>query len=352
MKELDLMVIFRFATAVLLLMFATQSQAFDFSTKKQPTDNARLLTLEEGENETSPLIHPDASAYPRKFLATSWKRGKSPAISRRVLENGDPLNIVIGDDPTIGGRSFGWDKNGDVYFLSSRAGSLGLWSVAADGQGAMTRLIRLNDNWIQPVLLADGSLIAVRLSGAEAHKSNSKHQGFDFFSWETNGQKAQIVHISKDGNLKFLTEGINPAVSADGKKVVFSMPAGRSMHLFSMDIDGNNLTQLTHDRSADVEPSISADGHWIAFTSNRGDADMRNNNGSNWDIWVMDSEGRGLQRLTQDQGKDGSPVFAGDSVYFHSDRKVDSDLKSARNLRGNTSGFHIWRIAFQQPQKH
>lgn len=301
-------------------------------------DNARLLTLEPGENEMYPKVSPAG----KKMLVVSGKR-RQVAITLRLVENGDPLNIVVeNDDRAL--NSFAWSGADHMSFLSLRAGGLGVWEKAVDGQGIIRRLHRLQGEITDPVILEDGSLIAVRLLPTSNRKQKAaKKDGF--LNWQTKDGQAHLVHISKEGVETELSAGVNPSVSPDGQQIAFSMQAGRSRHLFTMNVDGSDLVQLTDERSIDVQPAWSPDGKWIVFTSNRSKVDMRRPKKSNWDIWAIGRDGRNLIQLTQDAARDGAPNVSADGrVYFHSDRKISSEEQQARQVKGSTSGFHIWSV--------
>lgn len=301
-------------------------------------DNAELLTLEPGENEMYPKVSPDG----KTILVASGKRNKV-AITLRLSENGDPLNVVSENDD-FALNSYAWHGPDHASFLSQRAGGLGVWEKPADGKGAIRRLHRLVGDMSHPVVLNDGSLIAVRLISTSNRKLNAEKQD-GFLNWETSGRQARLVLISKDGAETDLAAGANPAVSPDGRQLVFSMKAGRSRHLFTMNVDGSDLVQLTDERSIDVQPAWSPDGKWIVFTSNRGGVDMRKPTKSNWDIWAIDRDGQNLTQLTHDKARDGGPDVGMDGrVYFHSDRKVSSEKQKAHQVKGSTSGFHIWSV--------
>lgn len=307
-----------------------------------PADAAQLLTLEPGENEMYPQVSADGKHL---LVAVIDERGKRAWISNRATENGDPLNVVT-DDPRAPG-SVHWHGADAVSFLSERAGSLGLWTRASDGKGLVRRVAELGRGLTQPMLLPDGGgLLAMRVlpGRTDEPRRASTNDGFD--NWSFSGARTEIVRVDAKGTEHVLTNGANPALSPDGQWIAFSMATGRSMHLFLMRVDGSALMQLTDARSIDVQPAWSPDGKWIVFTSNRADADMRHPSKGNWDIWAIDRQGRELMRLTGDAARDGAPSVGADgAVYFHSDRAVSREQAEARQIKGGTRGFHIWRVA-------
>ena len=313
------------------------------------TDMAELVTLEPGENEMYPRISPDG-----KYMLVISGKSRKPVITRRLIENGDPTNIVSEYDPLVLG-SIAWHGNDTVTFLSYRAASLGVWEKPAAG-GITRRYLRLDGELTNPVVLDNSGIIAVRLRAGSKRMASPRHKVTNprFDNWGMQGKQAYMVYINKDGVERELTAGVNPALSPDGRRLVFSMQEDRNWHLFMMNVDGSGLVQLTEGHNVDVQPTWSPDSKWVAFTSNRGndfkgdhtEAGTHISGKINWDIWLIGHDGRGLTRLTQNPAKDGAPSISNNGrVYFHSDRKVSKEESKKHQVKSRTGGFHIWSVA-------
>ena len=74
-------------------------------------------------------------------------------------------------------------------------------------------------------------------------------------------------------------------------RIVFASNRDGDWDIYSMDVNGNNLVQLTDHPASDHLPACSPDGRRIAFASERG---------VTHDLYVMDSDGNNVIRLTHD----------------------------------------------------
>src|SRR3954463_10522855 len=84
-------------------------------------------------------------------------------------------------------------------------------------------------------------------------------------------------------------QNFDPFPSPDGKKLVFiSMLSGKEQ-LFSMDVDGSNVVQLTRDDADHEDPAWSPEGTRIAFvliTRDRHSIAVMRTDGSNVEVLI------------------------------------------------------------------
>ncbi len=159
----------------------------------------------------------------------------------------------------------------DVHSRDSE--SLG---VTADGRTLVT-VTEQNLSRIETIP-ADGDISrVVRLTAGEANKdgfhgiARTRDGRIVFSSFE--GAQPDLWVMNSDGSgRKRLTsdayEDGYPSVTPDGRYIVFdsNRPTGGTVpHIWRMDIDGGNLVQLT--TQFDYSPHVSPDGRWVVYVS-------------------------------------------------------------------------------------
>lgn len=95
-----------------------------------------------------------------------------------------------------------------------------------------------------------------------------------------------------------------PALSPDGNRVAFTSDQGGSSDIWLIQTDGSRLRRLTDHPGTDTEPSWSPDGRRIAFSSTRDDPAG--------DIYLLDVANGRTTRLTSDPGADREPAWSPD----------------------------------------
>ena len=93
--------------------------------------------------------------------------------------------------------------------------------------------------------------------------------------------------------LYFTRRSEQPARSPDGTRIAFSSVRDWNTEIYVMDADGGNPVNLTRDDAYDRGPAWSPDGQRIAFERSGG-------GGRGPQIFVMNADGSGVERLTHD----------------------------------------------------
>ena len=184
--------------------------------------------------------------------------------------------------------------------------------------------------------------------------ASNRDGDWDIYSMDVNGNNVlQLTDHPADDK--------NPACSPDGRRIAFDSERGLTSDMYAMDHDGNNVIRLTRDDSREGRASWSPDGKKIAFTSfcNKG----------NCDIFTVEADGGNRIRLTEHEMQDVLPSWSpdGSKIAFVSapnfgaeDARhifvMNADGKGRRNLTGNTNLKYNWnpnwspdgrKIAFQ-----
>src|SRR2546425_4461601 len=178
-------------------------------------------------------------------------------------------------------------------------------------QSTLRRITNTTEEGINlnPSISGDGRIVAF-----ESTEDIAGAGGADHF-------RAIRANITVDPSTFFQmggTRAVTPAISQDGSRIAFASkddplgtnPDGNS-EIFLL--NGSNLTQVTSTSPGDVanrvtngnfQPSISDDGRFIAFSSNR-DLAGQNSDG-NLEIFIYDTQASSFIQLTNTSGIVGS----------------------------------------------
>jgi Tol biopolymer transport system component len=102
-----------------------------------------------------------------------------------------------------------------------------------------------------------------------------------------------------------------PCFSPDGRRIVFRSGRDGNHEIYLMNADGSGVRRLTDNPATDTMPSFSPDGREVAFTSSRG---------GDYEVYTLkiDAAGRAgeLRRITASPGLDTHPVYSPDGKWL------------------------------------
>ena len=178
----------------------------------------------------------------------------------------------------------------------------------------------------------------------------SLRSGPDSDIWSVRPDGAGMKALTTDG-----TEETDPALSPDGKKVLYVGDADGDNEIYVINIDGSGRQQLTDNSDEDEAPSWSPNGQRIAWASGPTTSDLQ--------IFVMDANGDNPEQITGQVDKASDPSWSpnGQRIAFTAYRAatnpeiavVDADGSNFTYLTNNPAqDLHpAWgrtnRIAFE-----
>jgi TolB protein len=256
--------------------------------------------------------------------------------------------------------------NGKIFFSSSSDGDSEIYSINPSGTG----LLNLTDNTssdYSPSVAADGHHIAftstrdgqadiyvMNLDGSGVVRITTSSQSEAGLQWSPDGTKIAfqavvpdhffevfVINANGSGTPTNLTGNVNegfdanPSWSPDGTKIAFSSDrnsASHNIHIYTMDSDGGNPTELASGLPFAAGPDWSPDGTKIAFYGQTKPKPCTSAIGARTgyceDIIVMNANGTGIVNLTHNDSDTSQiddwvpPSWSPDGtrIVFNSDR--------------------------------
>ncbi len=218
-----------------------------------------------------------------------------------------------------------YDKNNfDIYYIEANKGK------------AITQVTNTDENEYNPAWSPDGNNIVFEKGGTPRSylQTNSQNQ--------MSVTKNQIWMKSiKSNELKMLGEGSFPKISNDGKNIVFVKYEFDKKKdkvqgtIWTMTVEGEAPKQITNiSLGYATHPNWSPDGKNVIFQLTKA-------NKADSDIYTIDTNGENLTQYTSNKSNDFAPYWSiDDYVYFASDRK--SQAKK----------YQIWRFKIKSSSSH
>jgi Tol biopolymer transport system component/DNA-binding winged helix-turn-helix (wHTH) protein len=224
-----------------------------------------------------------------------FSQGKRPAwspdgklIACVGINSGEKFLRVLVIDPSVGSISnlttdnwtalqdVVWQSDSDHLLVTAqddvKFGPMQIWSTSISGRGAAFKITREMRTYVG-LSLSSESLLT---SQVEAHT--------EVWSMTGNGPANQILSIKDSGRVEL-------AWTPD-HRIVFTSEANGDPNIYVLNADGSNTHQITNDPFEKRSPTVSPDGRYIAFVSNRTGVEQ---------LWRIGIDGQELLQLSADQ---------------------------------------------------
>lgn len=259
-----------------------------------------LVTRSRGESEEMIVLSLDGGT--RSLSPASTRARSATSAKGRVLFEGagaglsslfNEKGVAVVDD-AAGSFEPSLAPDGTWFaFVSSRDGDAEIYRAAIDG-GAQRRLTAFHLDDVSPRVSPDGKWILFV----------SNREGSDrLFLVRPDGRGQRRLHeatIAGGGDGGVEAAEADAVWSPDSKSVVFSArPAGGHWHLFRADVAKATISRLTEGEFDDQVPAISPDGRSIVFVSDRA---------ADTELYSLDHDG-GVSRVTYQVGADWKPLW-------------------------------------------
>ncbi len=240
--------------------------------------NWRRLT----ETEGTPFL-PDWSPDGH-YLTFSADHGDIPNIYVIAADGSNQHKLTSDDTSDVVPR---WSPDGEkIVFASFREDAYDIYTINRDGTG-LTRLTDQPEAEWHPVWSPSGQQIAFV---AGSMNENGSIDAYDVYVMNSDGTNRRRL-------TNFAADDFRPGLawSPDGKKLAFAVKSETRTDLYTVGVDGTDLTQVTTSVNVGFNFDWSAAGRRLAFST------YPNEQGRS-DVFIVDADGTNLRRVTEAGG--------------------------------------------------
>lgn len=219
---------------------------------------------------------------------------KPPRVAETVTTS-PVFTSPISPEPT---RPLGRPLSGKVAFHSDASGDLEIWLLDLSDFSSI-QLTRQPGRDIDPDWSPDGQQLV--FSSARDDPEN-----LQLYIMDSDGRNAHAL-------LPFVAaDHLAPRWSPDGRRIAFYTNRDGQFEIYTVSVDGTELTRLTNHDARDMYPDWSPDGRQLVFISDR---DGRPH------LYTLDMETGEVRQITQGAWRDGRPAWRDNGeIAFMSDR--------------------------------
>jgi eukaryotic-like serine/threonine-protein kinase len=237
-------------------------------------------------------VQPKWSPHGHRIAFWLTHRGGERDVATISVEGGEPV-LVTNDEDTDWNPV--WSPDGEyLYWASDRGGSMNFWRVG------------INEKTGEVLGEPEPVLTPSRYSRHLDFSRDGKRMAYVQTERESNVQRVDFDPATErlKGDPVWVTQGGKELYSPQrfGEKYLVRAQNRNQEDLFIIGGDGATSLQLTNDKFKERQPLISPDGLRASFDSGRS---------GRWEIWIINTDGTGLQQVTMSSSPAGQDVFCG-----------------------------------------
>jgi TolB protein len=179
-----------------------------------------------------------------------------------------------------------------IYYVSKRSKEVDeIWAMDWDGNN-QTQLTRLNSLSTMPSISPDGSRVA-------------------FTTWAKGTPRIMMVDTMTRRSLPFYNQeaslNAHASFTPDGKQIYYASSASGLAQIYVAGIDGQGFRRISHRDAIEAEPKVNPRNPGLLLFV----AGPRNQQ-----IYQMNSDGVGVERVTNGEGEASNPAWHPDGQHF------------------------------------
>jgi Tol biopolymer transport system component len=307
---------------------------------------ATRLTNSPGADE-GPAWSPDGT----RIAFTSRRDADQPPVPLEIREiyvmnaDGSGATRLTHTDVRAWNVNPAWSPDGtQIAFQSDREGANAIYVMNADGTN-LTRLTSDSAGDAQPAWFGvsgpppnqppvatftsscsgltcsftstssdpDGSIIAYSWTFGDGGTSTPHDPSHTYGSGGT--YAVTLTVTDNQGATGSASETVTVSPPSLAGRIAFTSNRDGNNEIYVMNADGSGVTRLTDNPAIDQDPAWSPDGTRLTFVSTRD---------GNYEIYVMNADGSGVTRLTTHAARDLHPTWCGTRIAFDSDRYLQA----------------------------
>ena len=299
------------------LAWTPDSKSIAVIDRTAPNDSLAVHLVSIDDASRRQLTNPPAGFWGDISCAFS-RDGKELAVLRYSTKgkgdvyllraDGTSPRRLTHDESWVTGIDWTPDDHNIIY-AGVRSSNAGLWRIRVeDSRTSLPVLIPGTEGRsLSPSLARTPDDTGFRV----AYQVESFHS--HLWKWDVGrGRPARVAVSTRSDE--------SPAISPDGKKIVFMSSRSGSHDLWMCESDGSKVVQLTFTKSMFTEEERwSPDGHRLVFTSRKGEIQP---------LYILDLNGGTPKQITEGTFDEGYPSWSNDArwIYFRSNRSGNPQI--------------------------